>query len=269
MSQEDRKNVGVDAAAPLAIFLDFDGTLIDLAATPSEAAAPPGLAALLEDLSRKLGGALAIITGRSLVDIDRMLAPSQLRAAGVHGAEIREETGGEVRRRTAPLEASFVELVRRLEDLAPGILVETKSVGIAVHYRLAEEKGPEVERLLGALLPGAGEALDLRPGKMVAEAIPRAVSKGAALRDFMQRPPFAGRRPIMIGDDSGDLSAFEAAENLGGKGLRVAGEYFASAVADFSGTAEVRQWLGQLAGKSLQGESKGKSRASQKRKDGG
>ena len=246
MSQEVPTPDGVDALAPLAIFLDFDGTLIDLASTPSQASAPPGLAVLLQELSLRLDGALAIITGRALADIDRLLAPAQLRAAGVHGAEFREETGGVVRQRAAPLEEAFVAQVRRLENLAPGILVETKSVGIAVHYRQAEDKGPEVVRLLGEMLPEAGEALDLRPGKMVAEAIPRAASKGAALREFMQKPPFAGRLPVMIGDDSGDLSAFEAAESFGGKGLRVAGEFFAAQAADFSGTAEVRRWLAAL-----------------------
>jgi trehalose 6-phosphate phosphatase len=251
LSQEVPNPDGVDALAPLAIFLDFDGTLVDLAATPSLTSAPPGLASLLQDLSRKLDGALAIITGRSLADIDRMLEPARLCAAGVHGAEMRDETGGAVLQRAAPLEETFVEQVRQLENLAPGILVEPKSVGIAVHYRLAEDKGPEVVRLLEELLPEAGEPLDLRPGKMVAEAIPRAASKGAALREFMQKPPFAGRLPIMIGDDSGDLSAFEAAETLGGKGLRVAGEYFAATSADFSGTAEVRRWLAAMVEKSM------------------
>ncbi len=235
--------------ANLALFLDFDGTLVDMAATPDGARPAPGLADLLQRLSLNLDGALAIVSGRPLCDIDRLLAPTVLCGAGVHGAEIREEAGGLVRAAAPPLSDTFFNAVRRLEEIAPGVLVERKNAAIAVHYRLAETMGPEVERRLRALLPAAGEALDLRPGKMLVEAVPRSISKGAALRGFMRRPPFAGRLPVMIGDDSGDLAAFEAAEALGGKGLRVAGEFFSSGDAHFSGTAAVRQWLEQLSGR--------------------
>jgi trehalose 6-phosphate phosphatase len=236
-------------ARGLALFLDFDGTLVDMAATPGGAWPEPGLAGLLQKLAQNLDGALAIITGRPLSDIDRLLAPAQLCGAGVHGAEIRDEAGGPVREAAPPLSDAFFDSVRRLEEIAPGVLVERKSAAIAVHYRLAETMGPEVERRLRALLSGAGEPLDLRPGKMLVEAVPHTVSKGAALRGFMRRTPFAGRLPVMIGDDRGDLAAFEAAEAMGGKGLRVAGEFFSSGDAHFSGTAAVRQWLEQLSGR--------------------
>jgi trehalose 6-phosphate phosphatase len=240
---------GFDARMGLALFLDFDGTLVDMASTPGGARPEPGLVDLLQKLAENLDGALAIVTGRPLSDIDRMLAPALLCGAGVHGAEIRDAAGGPVRVVAPAVTDTFVDAVRSLEEIAPGILVERKNAAIAVHYRLAETKGPEVERRLRALLSEAGEALELRPGKMLVEAVPHSVSKGAALRGFMRLPPFAGRLPIMIGDDSGDVAAFEAAEAMGGKGLRVAGEFFSSGDAHFSGTVAVRQWLEQLSGR--------------------
>ena len=240
---------GIDADARLALFLDFDGTLVDLAATPDEAVPPPGLVDLLQDLAQNLDGALAIVTGRPLRDIDRMLAPALFRAAGVHGAEVRDAAGGEVRAAAAPLKTSFIDSVRNLEAFVPGVLVEPKGAGLAVHYRLAEDKGPEIEQRLRALMQKAGAELDLRPGKMLIEVLPNHVSKGAALSAFMQRPPFLGRTPIAIGDDRGDLAAFEAAELMGGLGLRVAGEFFSPGHAQFSGTAEVRRWLEHLSGR--------------------
>ncbi len=234
-------------ARTLALFLDLDGTLIDIAKRPELAKTPPGLVDLLLELSNRLDGAMAIVTGRAIATLDTLLAPARLRAAGVHGAEIRARAGGKVELLATPLERSFVKAVRELARLHPGVLVEPKTSAIAVHYRGAEAQAAELERRLRALIPLAGGAHDLRPGKKVMEVTPRNVSKGAALREFMRRPPFHGRRPIVIGDDFTDLSAFEAAKAFGGKGLRVAGEFFPAAEADFSSTAETRKWLRDLA----------------------
>jgi trehalose 6-phosphate phosphatase len=233
-------------ASKLALFLDLDGTLIDIAATPTGVVAPPGLVDLLEKLQQELDGALAIVSGRSIADLDLLLAPAFFCAAGVHGAEIRENSGGEVRLIAPRLSAAFVESVRSLSDLHPGIIVETKSAAIAVHYRQAEQQAGEVERRLREMLPQSEDHLDLRPGKKVTEVIQKHVSKGAAVQSFMHQPPFSDRLPVMIGDDFTDLSAFEAAESFGGRGLRVAGEFFDPVGADFGGTAAVRQWLGEL-----------------------
>jgi trehalose 6-phosphate phosphatase len=240
---------GIEADARLALFLDFDGTLVDLAATPDKAVPAPGLVALLQELAQNLDGALAIVTGRPLADIDRLLAPARFFGAGVHGAEVRDAAGGEIRAAAAPLKTSFIDSVRQLEAFAPGVLVEPKGAGLAVHYRLAQDKGAEVEQRLRALMQKAGAELELRPGKMLIEVLPSHVSKGAALSAFMQQPPFLGRTPIAIGDDWGDLAAFEAAEFMGGMGLRVAGEFFSPGHAQFSGTAEVRRWLEHLSGR--------------------
>jgi trehalose 6-phosphate phosphatase len=239
----------IDADVRLALFLDFDGTLVELAATPDATLPPPGLVDLLQNLSRALDGALAIVTGRPLADIDRLLAPALFRGAGVHGAEVRDATGGKVRAAAPPLTTSFVDSVRDLEVSLPGVLVEPKGAGIAVHYRHAVDKGAEVERRLRALLQKSGLELDLRPGKMLIEVLPNHVSKGGAVNAFMRQTPFFGRTPVVIGDDRGDIGAFEAAELLGGRGLRVAGEFFSPGHAQFSGTAEVRRWLEHLSGR--------------------
>ncbi len=228
----------------LALFLDLDGTLIDIAATPSAVLAPPGLAGLLQSLSLGLHGAVAILSGRTIAAIDGLLTPLKFRAAGAHGSEIREDEAGAIRDVAPPLTPAFIEKVRGLADIDPGVWVETKGAALAVHYRLAEHCGPEVERQLRAMLP---VELDLRPGRMVVELVDSNTSKGAALQSFMRRPPFDGRRPVMIGDDVGDLAAFEAAEALGGRGLRVGGEFFDPMAAEFTGTTEVRRWLGELA----------------------
>ena len=231
----------------LALFLDLDGTLIDIAAEPTAAFAPAGLVEQLERLSLELDGALAILSGRAIAAIDGLLAPMRPRAAGVHGSEFREEAGGAITRMAPDVPPDLVREIRALLEFAPGIVVEMKGPALATHFRLAPELGLEVERRLQELLPRLGGRYELRPGRMVLEVVPKAVSKGSALRHFMATPPFAGRRAVMIGDDAGDLSALRAAEALGGAGLRVGGEFFESRSAEFQGTAAVRQWLAQVA----------------------
>jgi trehalose 6-phosphate phosphatase len=229
------------------LFLDLDGTLIDLAPTPFAAASPSGLSSLIAQLTKNLEGALAILSGRTIAGIDQLLHPLHPLAAGVHGGEIRDREG-DVARPAAPLlPASFVNAVKDLSICEPGVLIEAKGMAIAVHYRLAQHRGPEILRHLRELLRSSSAQLDIRPGKMVFEIVPKNISKGGALTTFMNLPAFAGREPIMIGDDATDLDAFSAAEGFGGKGLRVAGEFFMQEEADFSGTAAVRHWLAELA----------------------
>jgi trehalose 6-phosphate phosphatase len=202
---------------------------------------------LLQELFVRLDGAMAIVSGRDIAAIDALLAPLRPRAAGAHGSEMRDDAGGEVQKLAPGLSPPFVEAVRDLAKLDPGIVVEIKDAAVAVHYREAPDCAAEVGRRLALALPLADGPMDLRPGRMVVEVMDSNISKGAALHSFMQRPPFSGRRPIMIGDDVADLTAFAAAETFGGKGLRVAGEFFDAAGADFDGTAAVRQWLHKLA----------------------
>ncbi len=230
-----------------ALFLDLDGTLIDIARTPDEVAVPPGLVALLQRLSRSLSGGLAILTGRPLAELDHILTPFQPAAAGVHGAELRSEPGGEVRNLAGPLDSSIVNAAMGLAVADPGILIELKRSSIAAHYRNAPFARARIEAALAAAVAEGNDHLILCPGRKVIELVPRHISKGSALEGFMTRTPFRGRRPIMIGDDISDETAFDAARRLGGAGMRVAGESVALDTADFENPAHVRRWLTALA----------------------
>jgi len=230
-----------------ALFLDLDGTLVDIATTPDRIRVPADLVPLLARLSVALGGALGIITGRSLADIDCFLAPLRLVGAGVHGAEFRTEVDGQIRSIAEPLAPSVIEAVSKLVSFDRGIIIEPKRCSIAVHYRLAPAAGPRLEAALRRILMGGPDHLILCQGRKVIEVVPRHVSKGAALDRLLQLPAFHGRRPIMIGDDVSDQSALELAARRDGQGLRVAGEHFGRKEADFDGPAHVRAWLSTLA----------------------
>jgi trehalose 6-phosphate phosphatase len=233
----------LDDAAGCALFLDLDGTLIDIATTPDRVQIPPDLVSLLGQMSARLQGALAIVTGRRIIEINRFLDPLRPATAGVHGAELRPAADGEILLTVGPIDPVVAAAVQGLSALAPGIVVEPKVYSIAVHYRMAAAAEPEIEAALRAILADSPDHFILCPGRCVIEVIPRHVSKGAALEAFIALPAFKGRRPVMIGDDVPDESALAAAVRHGGHGLRVAGEHFSAAMADFSGPAEVRAWL--------------------------
>ena len=196
-----------------ALFLDLDGTLIDIAQTPDGVFIPNDLVALLDNLTYRLDGALAIVTGRPIADIDRFLAPLAPVAAGIHGAELRTACHGEIELGGEPIDATVVDAVRRLAKTEVGIVVETKRVSIAVHYRLAPSAKPRIEASLRRILDDGPDHLILCPGRKVFEIVPRHVSKGAALETLLALPAFRGRQPVMIGDDVSDQSAFEASRS--------------------------------------------------------
>lgn len=198
-----------------ALFLDIDGTLIDLALTPDGVVVPQGLAQTLQDLSARLGGALALVTGRSLAYADGLFAPFSFPTAGLHGAEIR--AGGKLV--YAEPSAAFSAIVAALQaEMAehPGVLVEDKGAAVALHYRLVPELEPFLEARMRhyAELAGADWALQL--GKMVFELRPARSSKGDAVERFLQDDPFAHRLPVTIGDDLTDESMFAIANARGG-----------------------------------------------------
>lgn len=223
-----------------ALFLDFDGTLTELAPRPEAVRIASGLIPTLSALHAHLGGALAIVTGRPEVDIDGFLAPLQLPLASEHGAQYRLSDAS--RPAVAPPD---LDLVRRAaEALAashPGVLVEHKRASVALHYRLA----PHLEPLCHDALLNAMQGLDgveLLPGKCVFEVKPRGVHKGQAILDFMTQPPFAGRTPVFVGDDVTDEAGFAAVHSLGGWGIKV-GEGPTMAQHRCMTPAALRGWL--------------------------
>lgn len=230
-----------------ALFLDCDGTLLDIAPTPNAVRVPDGLVDILKRLAHRLDGAFAILTGRQLLEIDALLTPTAWIGAGVHGSEMRHTTGGDIVQIADGLPQALIDSVVRRMPALPGIVVEPKGSGLALHYRQAPHLKSALEGELRALIAPYAGSLVLCPGRKLFEIVPAGHSKGTALLALAQRPPFAGRQPIMVGDDIGDLPAFTAARHLGGYGFRVAGEAFGHDDVDFSGPADVYAWLEALA----------------------
>jgi len=202
-----------------ALFLDFDGSLVDIAAQPEAVIVPSGLVGTLESLNRYLGGALALISGRPIEQIDAFLEPLRLPVAGVHGAERRGADGSMTLLSTHPLE-QVEEVAQALAARHPQLRVENKRGSIALHYRQA----PELEDLCLETMQAAVEespGLTLLRGKMVAEAKPGGASKGRAIEAFMQEAPFAGRTPVFVGDDITDEVGFSTVQRLQGLGVKV------------------------------------------------
>ncbi|MET0259151.1 MAG: trehalose-phosphatase [Methylobacterium sp.] len=209
-----------------AVFLDFDGTLAELAPTPDAVQVDPTLVPNLESLKTRLGGALAIVTGRPVSVIDGFLTPSRLDCAGLHGVERRVDgqlSGG--RPEDHPdLRAGVARLKQETAALAR-VLIEDKGASVAVHWRLANERDTEAaEAVVKALAGELGAAYRLQLGKAVGEIVPAAATKGHAIRAFMEKPPYAGRRAIFFGDDKTDELAFEAINADGGVSVRIGDE---------------------------------------------
>lgn len=210
----------VDIICPsCALFLDFDGTLVDLAPAPEAVVVPAGLLETLRTLAGYLGGALAVISGRPIAQIDEFLHPLRLPVAGVHGAERRSLDGALTLAHTHPLE-HVEEVAAALAARYPALRVESKRGSLALHYRQA----PELEQLcLEAMRAAVDESpgLTLLRGKMVVEAKPGGASKGHAIEAFMHEPPFLGRSAVFIGDDATDEVGFATVQRLLGLGIKV------------------------------------------------
>jgi trehalose 6-phosphate phosphatase len=209
------------SGAEYALFLDIDGTLIDLADTPDGIVVPPSLPQQLDALSRKLDGAVALVTGRALGYADQLFSPYRFPIAGLHGAELRRPDGSVVRAETS---ANFETLKADLQKVTAGfdgVLIEDKGAAVAAHYRLAPQRQADLEPLMEAFLAKAGENWTLQRGKMVLEIRPASADKGHAVETFLSQAPFAGRLPIAIGDDITDEAMFHVANRLGGHSIRV------------------------------------------------
>lgn len=231
------------------LFLDFDGTLAEIAETPDRVRVDAALPATLMVLHRVFDGALALVSGRSIAELDAFLSPARLPAAGVHGLERRGAKAGSHRRPAFsraldPLRAALARLA--LED--PRLVVEDKGAALALHYRRAPERGEECRRLMARALEGSAALAGFRlmPGKMVVEAGPAGGDKGTVIREFMGEAPFAGRRPVFIGDDRSDEDGFSVVTELRGIAVKV-GEGRTRARFRIASVAALGAWLRSLA----------------------
>ena len=237
---------GPDAPPPLrlagtALFLDFDGTLVELAEAPDLIEIPDTLPALLARLAGRLEGRLAIVSGRAIADLERYLGDAALTVSGSHGLELRLP-GGRSLGGSAPDAMDDVRRqVARFAAEMPGLLVEEKPASAAVHFRQAPDQEEKVGAFLAALAERTG--LVLQHGKMVIELRPRGADKGDALRRIMAEPVFAGARPLFVGDDLTDEDAFTAAAALGGAGVLVGAPRDTAARWRLPSVAAVAQWL--------------------------
>ena len=228
------------------LFLDVDGTLIELTDSPLETFADSDLKTLLSCVAERLGGALALVSGRSIHYLDTLFTPLRLPAAGLHGVERRKASG-------VLHGASFVDTqlsqartaVSALVASHPGTSVEDKGRTIAVHYRLAPAAESAIRQSLAAIAGPLGSNYHIQEGNMVLEIKPRGFTKETAIKAFMKEPPFSGRKPVFIGDDLTDQDGFRLVEDQGGisiaVGERVHGQFrLENAVA-------VRDWLQGIA----------------------
>ena len=230
-----------------AILLDVDGTLLDLAPTPREVWVPPDLSKTLNRLLDKTSGAVALVSGRSLNDIDLIFAPEQFPAVGGHGAEMRLESDSEaVAIHAPPMDKELKRRLAAIAKLSPGILLEDKGYSLALHYRLA----PHAEKaiyaavsLIRADLPNA--PIEVMPGKCVCEIKHSGFNKASGVIELMTHDPFKGRRPIFIGDDVTDESVFAIMPELRGLAFSV-GRRAKGVVSHFDEPRDVRQWLARL-----------------------
>ena len=227
-----------------ALFLDVDGCLLDFAARPDAVAVPATLRSALETLSRRLHGALALVSGRSLSTLDALFEPLRLPAAGLHGLERRATDGRLV---DAPAPAPLLAKVRagaqRIAAEHPGALVEDKGASLALHWRQAPGAAEALCNFADAALPWL-HGYRLQPGDHVVELRPASADKGDAIAAFMADAPFAGRTPVFAGDDLTDERGFAVVDGLGGHSILVGGRKGSAARFGLRSPSELRAWLG-------------------------
>lgn len=226
---------------PTALFLDFDGTLVEIAPGPDAIAPRKGLVKSLNALAARLEGRLALISGRAIADIERHIGALEIAAAGSHGTDIRAASGESLGEGPSGLPEA---ISTALEGYAAreGLAYEAKPHGGALHYRAAPERGEAANAFAEALAEEHG--WQVQGGKDVVELVARGASKGGAVEIFMASGPFAGARPFFIGDDLTDEAGFEACEAMGGAGIIVGMREPTTATYRLDGVEKVHSWLG-------------------------
>lgn len=226
------------------LFLDVDGTLIDIAPRPEAVVVPAALVIALKRVAQILDGAVALISGRTIGNLDSLFRPLRLSASGVHGAEVRFEPDGPVTHAgDAVLAPELVEAIREAAEREGGAPVEDKRFSVAVHYRQSPEAGPRLKTALEDLVAAARDpSLRILPGHMVFEIKRATFDKGSAVGSFMAHPTFTGRTPLFFGDDVTDMPGFAAVTARGGQAFSV-GRMLPGTSGFFPDPAAVRSWL--------------------------
>jgi trehalose 6-phosphate phosphatase len=233
-----------------ALFLDIDGTLVGFEDDPALVAIGEPLQRLMPRLQSRLGGALAVLSGRCLAEVDALFEPLRLPAGALHGHEFRDSSGKfSVLAPPPDVAAQVGAQAREWAAALAGVTLESKGgIGFALHFRLAPEQARAAAEAAESIAHASAGAYEVQHGDCVAELKPVGADKGAALKRLMEHPPFRGRRPVMVGDDLTDELAFAVAEHLGGFGIVVGARRPTAARYCLSGPAGVHDWLDRLAG---------------------
>jgi trehalose 6-phosphate phosphatase len=231
----------------VALFLDVDGTLLDLAQRPDEVVTPAGLVTTLARTERKLAGALALISGRSIDDVDHLFAPLRLRASGVHGAEMRlDPEAPTTSTAAADLPPSLLDELRQAVEPFPGVFVENKRFSFTVHYRLAPSAERPLREIVKQLVDSSPIAVEIMDAHCAIEIKSPCFDKGGAIATFLSTSTFRGRRPIFVGDDTTDESGFALVSARGGVAYSV-GRPRPGVIGSFPAPQAVRGWLADFA----------------------
>lgn len=245
MTMQDASKINI--SGPLALFLDFDGTLVEIVDRPDLTIVPDELKALLADLQKRLSGALAVISGRPIAELDRLLSPLRLPAAGVHGLELRGNNGEITALAKTVISDDARRQVQKLAAVDPGLIMEDKGHSLSMHYRLAPGLEQQVHDTMQRITATLGPEFILQHGKMVVELKPGGIHKGTAIERFASQPPFAGRRAVFFGDDVTDEDAFDAVNRLDGYSIKVGDQSIqTSAQYTLPDVTAVHRWLGSV-----------------------
>jgi trehalose 6-phosphate phosphatase len=234
---------------PVALFLDVDGTLLDLAERPDEVVTPAGLVATLAEAERKVEGALALVSGRAIEDLDRLFEPLRLRASGVHGAQMRFDPSEPAAPSQGAVElpASLWTALTRAVGEFPGAFAENKRFSFAVHYRLAQGLEKPLRETVMRLIDSQPQtAIEVVNAHYAFELKVPGFDKGKAIATFLSCPRFRGRTPIFVGDDETDEAGFAVVSTHRGFAFSV-GRARPRALGAFARPSEVRQWLADFA----------------------
>jgi trehalose 6-phosphate phosphatase len=228
----------------LALFLDVDGTLLEIAATPDRVRVPASLRNTLTLACKREQGAVALLSGRPIAELDELFAPERFPVSGKHGLEVRLPCGDIVR---PGIDPAVLDRARRwllaMQSEHRGLLLEDKGVALAMHYRLAPRLEPEVQVVMEELARELGAGFDVRRGKCVLELMPRGYGERRAIELLMQQREFTGRTPVFVGDDPSDEVAFQAVNEMGGYTIRVGNLEETAARYRFSNVSTVVAWL--------------------------